>query len=153
MASSEARPPALQDHVGVADLEAERLFGMDARIHAGQHGKVVGGRHGLVAMAELAREILVAVDEALDHAHGAPPSLVANPTDWVGFWLREARSHRRRDRPLAVARGRGRLGSDEIVLGGPSYARSRLAPNHRDPCSPPSLIHEAPGPTYRTRKA
>src|SRR5262249_47190026 len=67
------------DHVGVADVEPECPFGMDARIHAGEHGEVLGRRHRLVPVAELARELLVAVDEALDHTHGEPPGSLLKP--------------------------------------------------------------------------
>src|SRR5262245_47122624 len=59
------------DHVRVADVEAERLLGVDARIHARQHREVLGRGHRLVPVAKLAHELLVPIDEPLEHTHGS----------------------------------------------------------------------------------
>src|SRR5262249_15558032 len=61
---------------------------MDARIHTGEHGQVLGRRHRLVPVAELARELPIAVDEALDHTHGGPPGSLLKPYRLCRGWSR-----------------------------------------------------------------
>src|SRR5437763_1649612 len=66
------RGPAtgIADDMRVSDVEAEELFRMEPRVHAGEDGDMPGWWHGKIALVEGFSELLVRLNEVVGHGHG-----------------------------------------------------------------------------------
>jgi hypothetical protein len=80
IASSETTPPAL-DHVGVPLGQPEDPVGVEAGVHAGEHGDALAGGQGQVALVEALGVGVRALQPLFGGRHSGPPSwCMALPT-------------------------------------------------------------------------